>query len=75
MEIRGSDFRVLLHVGPQVRAVLRPIAVAEFDAVPPADQLPTHIHMGAYVAGTQEYSIKEPLFETYNRQIAYRVFL
>lgn len=47
MEILGCDFSVFLHVGPQVRAVFRALAVAEFDTVSPAYQLPTQVHVGA----------------------------
>lgn len=48
MEIFGCDFSVFLHVGPQVRAVLRPLAITEFDTVTPAYQLPAQVHVGAY---------------------------
>lgn len=47
MEILGCDLGVLLHVGPQVRTVLGPVAVAQLHAVAPADQLPTDVHVGA----------------------------
>lgn len=47
MEILGCDFSVFLHVGPQVWAVFRAFAIAQFDTVTPAYQLPTQVHIGA----------------------------
>lgn len=54
MEIMGCDLSVFLHVGPQVRAVFGALAVAEFDTVTPAYQLPTQVHVGA-CGGTDQY--------------------
>lgn len=46
-KVLGSDFGVFLHVGPQVGAVLGPAAIAQFNAVTPADQLPPDVDIGA----------------------------
>lgn len=48
LEVHGGDLRVLPHVGPEVRAVLRLLPVAQLHAVAPADQLPPEIHVGAW---------------------------
>lgn len=55
VEISGGDFSVLLHVFPQVWAILRSFSIAEFDTVTPAHQLPAEVHIGAY--GVQTLTI------------------
>ncbi|KAF3858917.1 hypothetical protein F7725_012118 [Dissostichus mawsoni] len=40
IKVLGCDLSVFLHVGPQVGAVLGPVAISQFDTVPPAHQLP-----------------------------------
>lgn len=47
VEVLRCDLRVLLHVGPQVGAVLRTLAVAQLHAVAPADQLSPQVHVRA----------------------------
>lgn len=46
-EVLGGDLGVFLHVGPQVGAVFGPVAIAQLHAVAPADELATHVHVGA----------------------------
>lgn len=48
MEIFSCGFSVFLHVVPQVWTIFRSIAIAKFDTVTPADQLPTQVHIWAY---------------------------
>lgn len=47
VEVPRRDLRVLLHVGPQVGAVLGTLAVAQLHAVAPADQLSPQVHVRA----------------------------
>lgn len=47
VEVLRCDFSVLLHVGPQVGAVLRTLPVAQLHTVAPADQLSPQVHVRA----------------------------
>lgn len=46
-EVRSRDLGVLLHVRPQIRAVLRLTAVSKLHTVSPTDQLSPDVHVRA----------------------------
>ncbi len=45
-KVLGRNLGIFLHMGPQVGAVLGPVAIAQFNTVTPADQLSPDVDIG-----------------------------